>query len=69
MKSLGKDTCSKEVIHKVDDLLLRDLCGTICFHFFLHALLNEGVSDVSDVVLRGREDKSWPQNQQRNGYY
>lgn len=66
---VGKDTCSKEVIHKVDDLLPRDLCGSICFHFCLLALLNEGVGDVSDVVLRGREDKSWQQNQWRNGCY
>lgn len=67
---VGKDTCSKEVIHKVDDLLLRDLRGSICFRFFLQALLNEGVGDVSDVVLRGRDDKSWHQvHHQRNGCY
>lgn len=29
----GKDTCSEEVIHKVDDLLLRDLRGSISFFF------------------------------------
>lgn len=65
----GKDTCSKEVIHKVDDLLLRGLRGSICFHFFFQAQFNERVSDASDVVLRRREDKSWQQNQQRNGCY
>jgi len=65
----GKDTCSKEVIHKVDDVLLRDLHGSICLHFFLQALLNEGVGDVLDAVLRGREDKSWQQNCQSNGRY
>lgn len=64
-----KDTCSKEVIHKVDNLPLRDLRGAICFHFFLRALVNEGVSDVSDVVLRGREDKAWQQNWQKNECY
>lgn len=61
--TLGKDTCSKDVIHQVDDFLPRDLCDSL----FLRALLNEGVSDVSDVVLRGREDESWQQKQPRNG--
>lgn len=64
---VGKGTCSKEVVHKVDNLLLRDLRGKVCYCFFLQALPNEGVSDVSDVVLRGREDKPWQQNQQGMG--
>lgn len=30
---MGEDTCSKEVIHKVNNLLLRDLRGSISFFF------------------------------------
>lgn len=52
--ALGRHTCSKHVIHQVDDLLIWDLCGTVGFGFFLHALINEGVGDISDVVLRRR---------------
>lgn len=57
-----EDTCSKEVIHEVDNLLLGDLRGCVGSQFFVQTLLNEGVRDVPDVVLRGRGGKVMEQD-------
>lgn len=65
---MGEDTCSKEVIHEVYNLVLGDLRGRVRFQLFVQALLDEGVGDVPDVVLGGRGDTAMEQGWQRGAW-